>query len=71
MRPGNQERGGHDGADPGEVKQLRGVLLDGAEVVRPDPEYVIAEGENANMPFARLRIGEGSPGSTWTSRPCT
>lgn len=48
----------------------REVLLsterpDGAVVQRADPEDVITGGENADVPYATLRIGAGTPGATF------
>jgi hypothetical protein len=38
---------------------------DGARVGRPDPEDVIAAGDDADVPFQVLEIGRGTPGSNF------
>jgi uncharacterized protein YcbX len=37
----------------------------GATVERPAPEDVIAEGEDADVPYQTIEIGAGTPGSTF------
>jgi uncharacterized protein len=38
---------------------------DGAQVGRPDPEDVIAAGDDADVPFQVLEIGRGTPGTNF------
>lgn len=45
--------------------RLIGTRPAGAEVERPDPEDVIAQGVEADVPFATLEIAQGSPGGTF------
>jgi uncharacterized protein len=41
------------------------VRPEGASVGRPDPEDVIAHGDDADVPFQTLEIGAGTPGRTF------
>jgi uncharacterized protein YcbX len=63
-------------ADDGSASQLLTKLLhrdvrlsterpEGATIERPSPEDVIASGDDADVPYATLQIGAGTPGSNF------
>jgi uncharacterized protein YcbX len=49
----------------GRSVRLTAVRPDGAEVERPAPEDVLEHGVEAEVPFATLEIGQGTPGGTF------
>ncbi|WP_049803775.1 MOSC domain-containing protein [Pseudonocardia dioxanivorans] len=49
----------------GRVVRICSERPDGASVERPAPEDVLAEGVDARVPAATVRIGQGSPGTTF------
>ena len=49
----------------GRPVRLTAERPDGAAVERPAPEDVLAEGDDADVPFELLEIAQGSPGSTF------
>jgi hypothetical protein len=45
--------------------RLAATRPEGAAVRRPDPEDVIEHGEDADVPYQKLEIGGGTPGTTF------
>jgi len=70
VRPGDQHAGRHDGADVGQLEQLRGVLLDQRSDVCPVAGEVTVEGAHApGQPDCLAAAGPGR-GVLVTVTPC-
>lgn len=49
----------------GRQVHLSGIRAEGAALARPAPEDVIAQGDDAELPFEMREIGRGTPGATF------